>query len=421
MAGRLRTSPVCLIPGQLSHSTNRTAALPLWQRLGCPLAVKVLAVVNQPIRLGRIFGIEIRFNWTLVLIYLLIAWTMATTVLPQAAPHQASWAYWVSGLVGALIFYACLLAHEISHALVARRKGVRVASITLWLFGGVTQLDGEPASAGAEALITVVGPLMSLLLAAVGFGLASGLTVIGASPLITNLVAWLALLNLILGVFNLVPAFPLDGGRLLSSLIWWRTGSRLRGTRGAVRVGRVFAGLVIAAGVLEILVGGFLSGIWLAFIGWFLFSAGGAEERQAQVLSLLKQVPVAAAMSQPLVTVPDWLTVEQLLSTGQHRSPLYALHDPAGNLSGLVNLADLMATASAARSEQRLRDYALPVAAFPTAAPQDDLEAVLHRVGPAIQRGVLVMDGTQLVGILSGADVARIAAIRQAQSSPPMG
>lgn len=162
-----------------------------------------------------------------------------------------------------------------------------------------------------------------------------------------------------------------------------------------------------------------MSGIWLAFIGWFLFSAGGAEERQAQVLALLKQVPVAAAMAQPVVSVPDWLTVEQLLSTGQHRSPIYALHDPAGNLSGLVNLADLAATASPARSEQRLRDLAQPVAAFATAAPQDDLEAVLHRVGPAIQRGVLVMDGAQLVGVLSGADVARIAALRRAQTAAP--
>jgi len=369
--------------------------------------------MNQPIRLGRIFGLEISFNWTLILIYLLIAWTMATAVLPQAAPHQPSWAYWVSGLVGAVIFYACLLAHEISHALVARRKGVRVAGITLWLFGGVTQLEGEPSSWGAEALITVVGPLTSLVLAAVGFGLAVGLTALGAPALITNLVTWLAILNLILGVFNLVPAFPLDGGRLLSSLIWWRTGSRQRGTRGAVRVGRVFAGLLIAAGLLEILVGGFLSGIWLGFIGWFLFSAGGAEERQSQVLALLKQVPVAAAMTQPVVTVPDWLSVEQLLSTGQHRSPIYVLHDPAGNLSGLVHLADLVAIPSAARGQQRLRDFALPFSSFPSAAPQEDLEAVLQRVGPAIQRGVLVMDGANLVGVLSSADVARVAAARQ--------
>ena len=376
-------------------------------------------MVNQTIRLGRIFGLEIRFNWSLILIYLLIAWTMATTVLPQAAPNQATWAYWVTGLVGAMIFYSCLLAHEVSHALVARRKGVRVAGITLWLFGGVTQLDGEPASAGAEALITVVGPLTSLAIAAVGFGLSVGLTAIGASALITNLVSWLAILNLILGVFNLIPAFPLDGGRLLSSMIWWRTGSRQRGTHGAVRVGRVFAALVIAAGVLEIVAGGFLSGVWLGFIGWFLFSAGGNEERQTQMHAALKTVPVAATMTAPVVTVPDWLTVDQMLGSGQHRSPIYALHDPAGNLSGLVHLADLVALTSPARREQRLRDFALPMASFPIATPAEDLEAVLRRVGPALERGVLVMDGAQLVGVLSGMDVARLAALRQVQDFPP--
>ncbi|MHB8331081.1 MAG: site-2 protease family protein [Candidatus Dormibacteria bacterium] len=370
-------------------------------------------MVNQTIRLGRVFGLEIRFNWSLILIYLLIAWTMATTVLPQAAPNQAAWAYWVSGLLGALVFYGCLLAHEISHALVARRKGVRVAGITLWLFGGVTQLDGQPATAAAEALITVVGPLTSLAIAAIGFGVAVGLTAAGASALITNLISWLAILNLVLGVFNLVPAFPLDGGRLLSSLIWWHTGSRQKGTHGAVRVGRVFASLVIAGGLLEIVLGGLLSGIWLGFIGWFLFSAGGAEERQTQIRAALKTVSVATAMTAPVVTVPDWLTVEQLLGAGggQHRTPIFVLHDPSGEWSGLVHLGDLLALTSPARRQQRLREFALPITAFPTADVHEDLEAVLRRVGPALERGVLVMDGSELVGVISGMDVARMAGV----------
>jgi Zn-dependent protease len=383
-----------------------------------------MAMGNRPIRLGRVFGLEIGFNWSLVFIVFLIAWTMATDVLPPAVPGQATWAYWVYGLAGALVFFACLLTHEVSHALVARRKGIRVAGITLWLFGGVTQLGGEPASAADAALITVVGPLTSLVLAGIGFGLTAGLTAVNAPALLTNLVAWLAILNLVLGVFNLVPAIPLDGGRLLSSLIWWRTGSRQRGTHSAVRVGRFFASLMIAAGVLEVFLGGsggLLSGIWLAFIGWFLFSAGGAEDRQTQIRSSLSTVPVSAAMTAPVVTVPDWLTVDQFLGAGagQRHFPICPVHDPTGASSGFVCWQDLWALSSAAKREQRLRDFAQPQESFPTAGPDEDLEAVLSRIGPALERGVLVMDGHDLVGILSGVGIGRIAALRQTLTSKP--
>jgi len=379
---------------------------------------------NRPIRLGKVFGLEISFNWSLLLIFLLIAWTMATEVLPSAVPNQTVLSYWVSGLAGAVVFYGCLLAHEVSHALVARSKGIKVAGITLWLFGGVTQLAGEPRGAGDEALITVVGPLTSFVIAGIGFALTAGLTAIGAPALIANLVAWLAILNLLLGVFNLVPAIPLDGGRLLSSLLWWRTGSRVRGVHLAVRVGRVFAALVIGVGLVEIFLGGsggFISGVWLGFIGLFLFSAGSAEDRQSQIRSSLRSVPVSAAMMSPVVSVPDWLTVEQLLGagTGQRHPALYGLHEAGGGLSGFVSREDLLGLTSVAQRAQRLRDVAQPQQSFASASPSEDLEAMLSRVGPALARGVLVIDGGQLVGTVSSADVARVSALRQAVGPNP--
>jgi Zn-dependent protease len=379
---------------------------------------------NRPIRLGKVFGLEISFNWSLILIFLLIAWTMANEVLPAAVPNQTVLAYWVSGLVGAVVFYGCLLAHEVSHALVARSKGIKVTGITLWLFGGVTQLAGEPTGAGDEALITVVGPLTSFVIAGIGFALTAGLTSIGAPALIANLVAWLAILNLLLGVFNLVPAIPLDGGRLLSSLLWWRTGSRVRGVHLAVRVGRVFASLIIGVGVLEIFLGGsggFISGVWLGFIGFFLFSAGGAEDRQSQVRSSLRSVPVSAAMTSPVVTVPDWLTVGQLLGAGvgQPHLALYTLHDAAGGVSGFVSWEDLSQMTSATQQALRLRDVAQPQESLATSRPDEDLEAMLSRVGSALARGVLVIDGGQMVGIVSSAGVARIAALRQGPGPNP--
>src|SRR6185437_1611979 len=186
-------------------------------------------------RLGRLFGIEIGLNWSLLFIFALIAWTLSVQVLPVDVPCQPALAYWIVGAAGAFLFYACLLAHELAHALVARRKGVKVAGITLWLFGGVSQLDGEPKTAGAEALIAGVGPLTSVAVAVV----ALGLTLLPLPDLATDLFTWLGLVNIALALFNLVPAFPLDGGRLLASFFWWRSGTRRRGVHTAVRIGRV--------------------------------------------------------------------------------------------------------------------------------------------------------------------------------------
>lgn len=361
----------------------------------------VLGVSNQTIRLGRIFGLEISCNWTLLLIFVLIAWTMASSVLPATAPGQSTLAYWVAGVAGTVIFYACLLAHEISHALMARRQGVRVAGITLWLFGGFTHLDGQPRTARAEALITVVGPTTSLVLAGLGFAIAVGLTALGAPTLITGLIGWLALLNLVLGIFNLVPALPLDGGRLLSSLLWWRTGSRSAGVHQAVRVGGFFAYLLIAGGVFEFLEGSLLNGIWLAFIGWFLISAGRSEDRQTQLLARIQGTRVSSTMVAPLIRIPDWLTVDQLLGSGSRQIPLYGLQDQSGQLSGFLSLADLAGLSPGARLQHRVSDFSIPASRLPTTTIGEDLGALLTRLGPAVTRGVLVLDGAQVVGVLN--------------------
>jgi Zn-dependent protease/CBS domain-containing protein len=372
--------------------------------------------VTPTVRLGRLFGIEIGFNWSLIFIFALISWSLAATVLPQDVPNQSVVAYWITALVGAVVFYGCLLAHELSHAVVARRNGVRVAGITLWLFGGVSQLAGEPRSAGIEALITAVGPLTSFVVAAIAFGLAIGASAAAAPALITDLLSWLAVLNLGLGLFNLVPAFPLDGGRLLSSFFWSRSGSRQRGVHAAVRVGRIFAFLMIALGALELFRGDALSGIWLAFIGWFLLSAAGAEEASTVTKALLESVPVSAAMSSPVVTVPDWLTIDQFLASEavHHRFTTYPLHDPTGELVGMVRLGQIVREASRGGHDRKLRDLALPIAQIPTTQPQESLETLLERLGSKLEHRVLVFDSGKLVGILSPTDVARIVTVRQA-------
>jgi Zn-dependent protease/CBS domain-containing protein len=372
--------------------------------------------VAPSIRLGRIFGIDVGANWSLVFIFALIAWTLATG-LPADVPGQSAGAYWIAGAAGALAFYAGLLAHEMAHALVARRSGVKVAGITLWLFGGVSRLDGEPKSAGAEALIAVVGPLTSFLVAALAFGLSFATA---TAPLVSDVFAWLALVNAMLALFNLVPAFPLDGGRLLASIFWWRQGSRTRGVHSAVRIGRWIAYLMIGLGVVGLFTGMVIDGVWLAFIGWFLLSAGSSEETGTAIKAALKSVPVSAAMTSPVVTIPDWLTVEQFLENVApgHNFTTYPVHDPSGRLTGVVRLADLVRLGGGQR-DRRLSEVARPIEHVPVSRPDEELAALVERAGNSLENRVLVFDGGALVGILSPVDIARLLTARQAVGGPP--
>jgi Zn-dependent protease/CBS domain-containing protein len=374
--------------------------------------------MTPSIRLGRLFGIEVGFNWSLIFIFALVTWTLATTVLPADVPHQGPLAYWFTAIAGACLFYVCLLAHEMSHALVARRNGVKVAGITLWLFGGVSRLEGEPRSAGAEALIAAVGPLTSFAVAAIAFVL---FLVSPANSLVRDLFSWLAIVNVMLGLFNLVPAFPLDGGRLLSSFLWWRSGSRRRGVHNAVRVGRVFAFLMIAGGALELFFGAVATGIWIAFVGWFLLSAASAEEAGSEIQAMLRSVPVSAAMTSPVVILPDWVTVEQFLESiaPNHSFTTYPIHEASGKLTGVVRLSDLVRVPHAQRGTTHLIQVARPIAEIPATTPREDLAAMIRRIGGALEQRVLVFDGGQLVGIVSPADVARVLTVRQALSEGP--
>lgn len=368
--------------------------------------------MTSSFRPGRLFGIEIGFNWSLVFIFALITWTLATNVLPVDAAGFAPALYWLTGAAGAVLFYVCLLAHELAHALVAQRKGVKVEGITLWLFGGVSRLQGEPANAASEALIAGVGPLTSFAVAAVAFGIA---VITQANALVSDLFSYLTFVNVALGLFNLVPAFPLDGGRLLSSFLWWRSGSRQRGVHNAVRVGRVFAFLMIAAGVLELFLGAIPNGIWIVFIGWFLLSAAASEEAGTTVRALLRSVPVSAAMTSPVVTLPDWVTVGQFLDSvaPNHSFTTYPIHEPSGKLTGVVRLSDLVRLPAAERDHRHLIEVARPISEVPVTNPGEDLSALIIRLGGALDQRVLVFDNETLVGIVSPADVARVLAVRQ--------
>ena len=367
--------------------------------------------MNENLSLGRIAGIHVGLNWSLLVVVALIAWSLATSLLPSATPGQASSAYWAAGVISAIVFLASLLAHELAHSVVAMRRGVRVEGITLWLFGGVSRFSSDTSSPGSQALITFVGPLTSLVLGAV-FYLISVAFGGGAHPsLVAATLSWLGYINITLGVFNLVPAFPLDGGRLLQSLIWLRTGDRLRATRIAARIGMGFAYLLIAYGLASfVLAGSLIGGVWSVFLGWFLLGAARSEEAGGLIRQALTGVRVADVMTPNPVQAPDNITVDDALHgyVLASRHSTFPTHDAGGRLSGLLTLAALKNVAPDARATTLLKDVMCPLDSVATVGPNDPVTNLLGASdGCSEGRTLVVVDG-QLVGIISPSDINRL-------------
>jgi Zn-dependent protease len=365
--------------------------------------------VGATVRVGRIAGIEVALHWSLAIVFALIVWTLAGQVLPSVVPDQSQSAYWIVSAVAGLLFYVSLLSHEMGHALVARRFGVKVDGITLWIFGGVARLRGDAATPGVEAKIAIAGPLVSLALAIL-FGAATfALDATGGPPLIEGGCAWLAGSNAILLLFNLVPAFPLDGGRLLRAWLWQRRGDRYRATSGAAWLGRMWAFVMIGIGLLEFLVEGALSGLLLVLLGWFLMTAARSEEAQVLMRGALGGLRVGDVMSRDPTVAPGWITVDEFLRSyapGQ-QSGAYPLKTFEGALDGVVTLTRLAQVPPEERHVRRVRDFGTGMDRIATARPGEQLTAVLDRFSASDDGQMLVMDDGKLVGTLSPADITR--------------
>jgi Zn-dependent protease/CBS domain-containing protein len=367
--------------------------------------------MNENISLGRIAGIHVGLNWSLLVVVALITWSLAGNILPSAAPGQGSAAYWTAGVISALVFLVSLLAHELAHSIVAQRRGVRVEGITLWLFGGVSRFSSDTSSPGSSALITFIGPLTSLLLGAL-FLLASAISGGASAPtLIQATLSWLGMINVVLGLFNLIPAFPLDGGRLLQSLIWLRTGNRLQATRVAARIGMGFALLMIALGLVSLLfASNVVGGIWWIFLGWFLLSAARAEEASGLIRQALEGIRVRDVMTPNPVQAAENLSVEETLHDYvlASRHSTFPIHDSHGRVSGLLTMAALKGVPPGDRSSTSIKDISCGVEQVPTVAPADPATALLTQAEGCSEGRTLVVERGQLVGIVSPSDINRL-------------
>ena len=310
--------------------------------------------------IGRIFGIEIHIDWSWLLIFLLVTWSLAA-VFGQWHPDWGVALRWGGALVAALLFFASVLAHELAHSLMAQARGMSVRRITLFLFGGVSNIQRHPPSATAEFLIAIVGPVTSLvlgivftLLGAAGLG---SLDAVMANPsealsqlgLTATMLLWLGQINVLLAIFNLIPGFPLDGGRVLRSILWGATGSLRQATRLASWAGQAVAWLMIISGIamvfgarIPVLGTGVVNGLWLAFIGWFLNNASQQSYRQIVIQDVLEDVPMSRVMRSEAESVSRDLTVEQLVNEHMIRSDDYSFPVLDGErLDGVVTLTDV--------------------------------------------------------------------------------
>lgn len=379
------------------------------------------------IPIGRIFGISVDLDYSWFLIVGLLAWMLAVSYYPSEFP-ASSGEYWLVGFVTAILLFVSVLIHELGHSVVAQTYGLQVPRITLFLFGGVSQIAAEPPSAGAEFWIAIVGPLVSFALAAFFWEV---------EPLLSGTPAWfamfkyLAFLNLILAIFNLVPGFPLDGGRVLRATVWRFTRAYQRATSVAALTGRFFGFVLIFWGVWDVLRGEFIGGLWIAFIGWYLESAAGAQLQMEMAKSLIGTHRVADAMRRDFTVVDEHTPLEELvqrfMASGNSRS--FVVSGAAGE-KGLVTPATIQHAPRTAWPTSTAGQAMVPIEKLETTTPDAGLWAALETMSRAGLSEMPVTEGGRIVGMISSEDVLRYLRMiqafsaggnRGAQKSPPAG
>ncbi|GAA4616948.1 site-2 protease family protein [Saccharopolyspora hordei] len=377
-------------------------------------------LVKETVPVGRFAGVRIGLHWSVLGIVALVAVGLGGFVLPTEMPGRSPIAYAVCGTAAAVLLVCSVLVHELAHAVVARRNGVAVAGITLWLLGGVARLRGEARSAGADFRIAAVGPASSAALALVlGAGVVAAIR-FGADELVVAVLSYLAVLNAVLAVFNLVPAAPLDGGRVLRAVLWAWRGDRFRAAVWSAWAGRGFGFLLITAGVVEVLMRS-AAGVWWVLLGLFVVNTAAAEERQARTGLALAGVAVADVMSSPVETAAAEQSVAQSSRdpAASHRHPVLPVVDSRGQVRGAVTLDRLRAVPEHERATTAVIQVAEPLEEVTTAEPGESLALVLPRLSGAARGRVLVCAGGRLHGIVAPSDIARVLADHSLTASLP--
>ncbi|GAB4257426.1 MAG: site-2 protease family protein [Deferrisomatales bacterium] len=363
--------------------------------------------------LFRLAGIDVKIHYSWLVVFALIVWSVSAGYLPRTLPGRTGAAYWLAGLAATVLFFLSVLAHEFSHSLVAQRSGLRVPDITLFVFGGVSRMEAEARDPRTEMRIALVGPLSSFALAGL-FWAARKLPGLDGATLAGTVLGYLTWINLALGVFNLIPGFPLDGGRVLRAALWWKTGSLTRATRLAADVGKGFGVLLMLLGAVQILGGRLIGGLWLVFIGVFLKGAAEGSYRHTVVRHSLEGVRVRDVMVEQVVTVPPDLLVRDLIQK-------YFLHygfkgfpvTDGGEVVGVVSLAQVRHLTEEEQMRTTVGEVMVDLDPAHTVAPEVSLADALRRMAELGAERLLVMEEGAMVGLLTKTGLSRFLEIKQ--------
>ena len=362
------------------------------------------------IRLGRLFGVPIGLNWGVLAVCVLLVVSLARLSLPTIAPDHPASAYWFAGVVGMLGFLVSLTGHELGHSYVADRNDVKVVEITLWLFGGVAKLEGDADNPGAEFRIAAAGPAMSMVMAGIFSAMWWVVDRMDGSAVLGALLVWLALINIVLAVSNLLPAFPLDGGRMLRAILWRRSRRKLAATRTASLWGQILAVVLVVASLAIMRWASVWSGFWTLLLAAFLLVAARSEWRNAAARPELMLARVSGLGRQLPAPLGRNSTVSDLERTlaGNPGTPLVPVFDEHGQVSSLVLPDAIMRIPPAQRSVVPIASLTEPLWSMPRVHPEESVGAVLDRLGSGSHWRALVTDGSTMQGVLCSEDVARV-------------
>ncbi|MBD3679679.1 MAG: site-2 protease family protein [Rhodobacteraceae bacterium] len=358
------------------------------------------------VRLFDIMGFEIKVDPSWLIIAGLIVWSLSTAWFPMDVPGLTQATYVTASVIAMLGLFAGLILHELSHSLMARRFNVRVGGITLFIFGGVAELDNEPESARSEFWIAIAGPAMSFALAALFWVITGSASQLGAGDLTVSVLSYLSTINLVLAIFNLVPAFPLDGGRILRSALWHRKGDVVEATRIASGAGTVFGYALIAMGLLSLFSGGSVGGIWQILIGTFVVSASRSTYRQVLFNASLKGLVVADVMTRHPVTVAPDMTLDRVVEEVMMRQGLSFLPVIAhGKVLGHVESAAIRTVEREKWPDLSAEDVMAPASEATVVDPGLSTIKLLERMGQAQRRKFIVARNGELLGVVSLSDM----------------
>jgi Zn-dependent protease len=349
-------------------------------------------------RIARVFGIDIAIHPSWFIILAVLVWSLADSVFPSAYAWSRA-TYWIVAIISALLLFVSVIVHELAHSLIAKRQGIPVKNITLFVLGGVSSLEEEPRSPGREALMAGAGPLTSLILG--GIALAVG-RALKTPETARAVLLYLGSVNILLGAFNLLPGFPLDGGRVLRAALWKRSGDMLRATRGAARTGTVLGYLMIATGIIMAFMGSLLGGIWLAFVGWILTQASQASYAQTSTEAQLTGIRVRELMTPTRALVPPGTTLQE--AADHYFRGLHTRCLPVGNgdgsLAGVVCLSDLRHADPDRWSEESVANVMTPRERVVVLGPEAEAVEALHLMAHGDINQVVIMDDGHLLGFV---------------------